>query len=217
MGTFEVGRVVPNEPRRSGFLVRHSLGVGGTPDIRSIAVVPAGPPISSPHHLHSAPISHLRTSISDSYALSRFLPTRRLRSAAVLLRPRGPPSPAPALGNARRGAPVAPTSAPPPPSMENERMLYTYRVDKPEAAGTFVIAPLQLSPERAEGATYSVYTPPAAANTAPTAKKPSPTQVTAKRAQARSVRHRAPRGRRPDLRPRERPHPARHVARRVRV
>ncbi len=58
-------------------------------------------------------------------------------------------------------------SAPPPPSMENERMLYTYRVDKPEAAGTFVIAPLQLSPEHAEGATYSIYTPPAAANTAP--------------------------------------------------
>jgi aminopeptidase N len=51
--------------------------------------------------------------------------------------------------------------------MENERVLYTYRVDKPEAAGTFVIAPLQLSPERAEGSTYSIYTPPAAANTAP--------------------------------------------------
>jgi aminopeptidase N len=46
-------------------------------------------------------------------------------------------------------------------------MLYTYRVDKPEAAGTFVIAPLQLSPERAEGAAYSIYTPPASANTAP--------------------------------------------------
>ena len=46
-------------------------------------------------------------------------------------------------------------------------MLYTYRVDKPEAAGTFVIAPLQLSPEHAQGATYSIYTPPASANTAP--------------------------------------------------
>jgi hypothetical protein len=86
---------------------------------------------------------------------------------SVTAKATAPPSPAPALGNARRGAPVAPTSAPPPPSMENERMLYTYRVDKPEAAGTFVIAPLQLSPERAEGATYSIYTPPAAANTAP--------------------------------------------------
>jgi len=72
-----------------------------------------------------------------------------------------------ALGNARPGgAPVSPLSAPAPPSMENERMLYTFRVDKPEAAGTFVVAPLQLSPVRAEGATFSVYTPPAAHNTA---------------------------------------------------
>jgi hypothetical protein len=77
------------------------------------------------------------------------------------------PAPPPMLGNARRGAPVSPMSAPPPPSMENERMLYTYRVDRPAAAGTFVIAPLQLSPERAQGATYSIYTPPATANTAP--------------------------------------------------
>jgi hypothetical protein len=77
------------------------------------------------------------------------------------------PASASALGNARHGAPVSPMSAPPPPSMENERMLYTYRVDSPEAAGTFVIAPLQLSPTRAEGATYSIYTAPALANTAP--------------------------------------------------
>ena len=77
------------------------------------------------------------------------------------------PAPAPMLGNARHAAPVSPMSAPLPPSMENERMLYTYRVDKPEAAGTFVIAPLQLNPERAQGATYSIYTPPASANTAP--------------------------------------------------
>ncbi|MGA7795086.1 MAG: M1 family aminopeptidase [Candidatus Acidiferrales bacterium] len=77
------------------------------------------------------------------------------------------PGPPPVLGNAKHGAPVSPMNAPPPPSMENERMLYTYRVDKPEPAGTFVIAPLQLSPERAEGAAYSIYTPPATANTAP--------------------------------------------------
>src|SRR5258705_11257145 len=50
--------------------------------------------------------------------------------------------------------------------MENERLLYTFRVEKPEAAGTFVIAPLQLSPVRAEGATYSIFTPAAMANTA---------------------------------------------------
>jgi len=81
--------------------------------------------------------------------------------------PRPVATPAPALGNARHGAPVSPMSAPPAPAMENERMLYTYRVDKAEPAGTFVIAPLQLSPVRAEGATYSIYTPPAAVNTAP--------------------------------------------------
>jgi tetratricopeptide (TPR) repeat protein len=75
-------------------------------------------------------------------------------------------SPAPAIGNSRSAAPVSPSAAPPPPSMENERVLYTFRVEKPEAAGTFVIAPLQLSPVRAEGATYSIYAPPAAANTA---------------------------------------------------
>lgn len=74
----------------------------------------------------------------------------------------------PALGNSRTkpAAPVVPTSAPPPPPLENERMLYTYRVDKPEAAGTFVISPLQLNPEHAQGMTFSIYTPPASANTA---------------------------------------------------
>lgn len=76
-------------------------------------------------------------------------------------------APPPMLGNARQSAPVAPRSAPPAPSMENERMLFTYRVDKPEPAGTFVIAPLQLSPERSQGAAYSIYTPPSLANTAP--------------------------------------------------
>jgi len=86
-------------------------------------------------------------------------------------------SPAPALGNtlgnSRRAAaapaapPITPNSAPAPPSMENERMLYTFRVDKPEAAGTFVIAPLQLSPQRAQGVSYNIYSPPAAAATAP--------------------------------------------------
>jgi len=76
-----------------------------------------------------------------------------------------PPS-APVLGNSRQAAPVSPRSAPPPPSMENERMLYTFRVDKPEEAGTFVISPLQLSPVRAEGMSFSVYTPPPAAGTA---------------------------------------------------
>ncbi len=87
--------------------------------------------------------------------------------ASVTPKPSPAAAPGPALGNARHGAPVSTTSAPAPPSMENERLLYTYRVDKLEAAGTFVFAPLQLSQENAEGATYSIYTPPAMANTAP--------------------------------------------------
>jgi hypothetical protein len=75
-------------------------------------------------------------------------------------------APAPPIGNSRSVAPTSPSAAPPPPSMENERMLYTFRVEKPQAAGTFVVAPLQLSPVRAEGATYSIYTSPMTANTA---------------------------------------------------
>ena len=77
-------------------------------------------------------------------------------------------APAPAAGNSRSraGATVSPSAAPPPPSMENERMLYTFRVDKPQAAGTFVMAPLQLTPVKAEGMNFSVYTPPATAGTA---------------------------------------------------
>jgi hypothetical protein len=74
--------------------------------------------------------------------------------------------PGPPIGNSRSAAPLSPSAAPPPPSMENERILYTFRVDKPQAAGTFVIGPLQLSPVNAEGVTYSIYTPKAMANTA---------------------------------------------------
>src|ERR1700720_4160224 len=74
--------------------------------------------------------------------------------------------PAPPIGNSRSAAPMSPSAAPPPPSMENERILYTFRVDNPQAAGTFVIAPLQLSPVNAEGVTYSIYTLKASANTA---------------------------------------------------
>jgi tetratricopeptide (TPR) repeat protein len=84
--------------------------------------------------------------------------------APALVTPK--PSPAPVLGNARPSAPVSVMTAPAPPPLESQRMLYTFRVDKPEAAGTFVVAPLQLSPVRAEGMNFSVYTPPALVNTA---------------------------------------------------
>jgi hypothetical protein len=85
--------------------------------------------------------------------------------APVSVTPRAVPPTGP-LGNARSAAPVSPAAAPPPPSMENERMLYTYRVDKPQAAGTFVAAPLQLNPVRAQGMSFSVYAPAAVSNTA---------------------------------------------------
>ena len=86
-------------------------------------------------------------------------------SAPASVTPKMAPPAAP-IGNSRSVAPTSPTAAPPPPSLDNERILYTFRVDKPEAAGTFVIGPLQLSPVNAEGVTYSIYTPKAMANTA---------------------------------------------------
>jgi len=84
--------------------------------------------------------------------------------APALVTPK--PSAAPILGNTRSSAPVSPMNAPAPPPLENERIVYTFRVDKPEAAGTFVVAPLQLTPVREEGMTFSVYTPPASVGTA---------------------------------------------------
>ena len=85
--------------------------------------------------------------------------------APASVTPKLPPAAA-LMGNSRSATPLSPSAAPAPPSMENERLLYTFRVDKPQAAGTFVIAPLQLSPVNAEGVTYSIYTPKAMANTA---------------------------------------------------
>ncbi len=99
------------------------------------------------------------------------------------------PSPAPMLGNrnpdgdsprlTRRnqdaGYPtsaskVAPPAAPAPPSpgpaSSGSGITYTFRVDQPEAAGTFVAGPLQLSPVQAEGLNISVYSPPNAATSA---------------------------------------------------
>ena len=51
-------------------------------------------------------------------------------------------------------------------STSNTRVTYTFRVDQPEAAGTFVAGALQLSPIQAEGLNISVYVPPSAASTA---------------------------------------------------
>ncbi len=51
-------------------------------------------------------------------------------------------------------------------STSSPRVTYTFRVDQPEAAGTFVASALQLSPIQAEGLNISVYVPPSAASTA---------------------------------------------------
>lgn len=69
---------------------------------------------------------------------------------------------------ARRNQDVAaPTAAPTAtPSNSGPRITYTFRVDKPEAAGTFVAGALQLLPIQAEGLNISVYLPPNASSTA---------------------------------------------------
>lgn len=86
--------------------------------------------------------------------------------APVPVTPKIAPPP-PVVGNSKSKAPVVPSiAAPQPPSPGGERLLYSFRVDKPVPAGTFVIAPLQLSPEQSEGMNFSVYTPATLAKTA---------------------------------------------------
>jgi aminopeptidase N len=60
--------------------------------------------------------------------------------------------------------------APPPPPAPTSipaHLQYTFRVDRPEAAGTFVAGALQLNPVKAEGIDLLAYVPVAAAATAP--------------------------------------------------
>jgi hypothetical protein len=60
-----------------------------------------------------------------------------------------------------------PTTAPAAsPSSSGPRITYTFRVDQPEAAGTFVAGSLQLFPIQAEGLNISVYLPSNASSTA---------------------------------------------------
>lgn len=51
-------------------------------------------------------------------------------------------------------------------STSSSRVTYTFRVDQPEAAGTFIAGALQLSAIQAEGLNISVYVPPSAASSA---------------------------------------------------
>jgi hypothetical protein len=43
---------------------------------------------------------------------------------------------------------------------EGKRLMYTFRGDKPEPYGSFVVGPLQLNPKQAEGINVAVYAPP---------------------------------------------------------
>ena len=81
--------------------------------------------------------------------------------APSVIRPAPPP---PVLGNRNPNLPPLPAPEPPPPAAP--RYLFTFRVDRPQAAGTFVAGALQLSPVQAEGLNLSVYTPAAASGTA---------------------------------------------------
>jgi hypothetical protein len=69
----------------------------------------------------------------------------------VLIRNRNPNLPPPPT------APAAPATP---------RTLYTFRVDRPQAAGTFVVGALQGSPVQAEGLNISVFAPAAVSSTA---------------------------------------------------
>ena len=83
--------------------------------------------------------------------------------APSVVQPAAPAPPVP--GNRNPNLPPAP----PPPVQSAPaapRYLYTFRVDRPQAAGTFVAGALQLSPVQAEGLNISVYTPAAASGTA---------------------------------------------------
>ena len=63
---------------------------------------------------------------------------------------------------------AAPATAPSAatPSSAGPRIAYTFRVDQPEAAGTFVAGALQLFPAQVEGLNVSVYLPPSAGGSA---------------------------------------------------
>jgi tetratricopeptide (TPR) repeat protein len=80
--------------------------------------------------------------------------------------PSGTPQRTTAPRSTQPGVNSAPAAAAPAPATSGDRIAYTFRVDQPEAAGTFVAGALQLSPVQAEGLNISVYTPPGAASTA---------------------------------------------------
>jgi tetratricopeptide (TPR) repeat protein len=74
------------------------------------------------------------------------------------VRPDSTPSAPPSNASTSTATDIAANSGP--------RVSYTFRVDQPEAAGTFVAGGLQLFPIQAEGLNISVYLPPSAGSSA---------------------------------------------------
>lgn len=94
------------------------------------------------------------TGVSDGPAVAPSVPVAPPEpEIPELIRNRNP--------NPNPNLPPPPTVAPPGP-----RTLYTFRVDRPQAAGTFVVGALQRSPVQAEGLNISVFSPGGAADTA---------------------------------------------------
>ena len=95
------------------------------------------------------------TGVSDGPAGAPNVPVAAAEPAPpVLIRNRNPNLP----------PPPSPASAPATPAPP--RTLYTFRVDRPQAAGTFVVGALQRSAVQAEGLNVSVFSPAAGAATA---------------------------------------------------
>jgi len=75
-----------------------------------------------------------------------------------------PPTKAPAKAKAIPAAPVTPAVQPipplavPAPAGDTKRIVYLFRTEQPEAAGSFVAGNLQLAPVRSGGLTVSIYT-----------------------------------------------------------
>jgi hypothetical protein len=80
--------------------------------------------------------------------------------------PMQPAPAAPPAVNRNPNLPPLPVPAPAPAAPPTPRLQYTFRVDRPQAAGTFVVGQLQLFTVQAEGVQVSIYAPPSASATA---------------------------------------------------
>jgi Peptidase family M1 domain/TPR repeat len=104
-----------------------------------------------------APSSVPGPSVGSAAPIASGAPTD---SGAPVLRRRGQ------SGATTQAAADGAQNTPATPAVAGPRNLYAFRVDKPEAAGTFVAGALQLFPIQAEGLNIPVYAPPSAADTA---------------------------------------------------